>query len=118
MAKPSPFKKKDRLRGALKRKHDDLKEAGGAMYVLRAKGFKDSQIIMYQQILSQFETVEQFEENLRQYGDVTKLLNTGKQEAESYELKLTKALSEVETLKKKRAKIEGVINALSIAGVK
>jgi len=52
MAKPSPFKEKGQAEEeALKRKHDDLKAAVGAVYALRVKGFKDSQIIMCQQIL-------------------------------------------------------------------
>jgi len=103
---------------ALKRKHDDLKEAIGAVYALRAKGVKASQIPVWQRILDQFGTVEQFEGYLTQYGDITKLLNARKEEAESYELRLTKAKSEVETLEKERAKIEGAIDALKVAGVK
>ena len=103
---------------ALKRKHDDLKEAIGAVYALRAKGVKASQIPVWQRILDQFGTVEQFGGYLTQYGDITKLLNARKEEAESYELRLTKAKSEVETLEKERAKIEAAIDALKEAGIK
>jgi len=103
---------------ALKRKHDDRKEAVGAVYALLAKGVKVSQIPVWQRILSRFETAEQFDEYLLQYSEVTKLLNARREETESYELRLTKAQSQVETLEKERAKIEAAIDALKVAGVK
>lgn len=102
---------------ALRRKHNELKETIGAMHTLRTRGIKPGQIITWARILVQFGTVEQFEESLRQYGDITKLLNARKQEAESYELKLTKAQSQVETLGKARAKIEAEIEAIKVAGL-
>ena len=103
---------------ALKRKHDDLKEAIGAVYALRAKGVKVSQIPIWQHIFNRFETVEQFDEYIAQYGDATKLLNARKQETESYELRLAQVQSQLETLEKKRIKIEASIDALKVAGVK
>jgi len=103
---------------ALRRKHDDLKEALGAVHALRTRGIKISQIITWHQILNRFQTVEQFDQSLAQYGDITKLLNARKEETESYELRLAKAQSQVETLEKERAKIEGAIDALKVAGVK
>jgi len=103
---------------ALKRKHDDLKEAIEAVGALRAKNIKLSQIIIWQQILTRFQTVEQFDQCLAQYGDMTKLLNTRREEAESCELRLVKAQSQVETLEKEKTKIEGAIDALREAEVK
>ncbi len=103
---------------ALRRKHDDLKEAIGAVRALRTKNIKVSQVIAWHQVLNHFETVEQFDESLRQYGDITKLLNARKEEVESYELRLTKAQSQVQTLEKERAKIEGAIEILREAGLK
>ena len=103
---------------ALRRKHDDLKEALGAVHALRTRGIKVSQIIAWHQILNRFQTVEQFDQSLAQYGDITKLLNARKEETENYELRLAKAQSQVETLEKERAKIEGAIDALKVAGVK
>lgn len=103
---------------ALRRKHDDLKEAIGAVHALRTKNIKVSQVIAWHQVLNHFETVEQFDESLRQYGDITKLLNARKEEVESYELRLTKAQSQVQTLEKERAKIEAEIDALRVAGLK
>ncbi len=103
---------------ALRRKHDDLKEAIGAIYALRAKGINVRQIIIWQQILNRFETLEQFDEDLSRYGDLIKLLNTRKEEAESYELRLAEVQSQVETLDKERAKIEAAIDTLKVAGVK
>jgi len=44
---------------------------------------------------------------------VTKLLNARKEEAESYALRLAKAQSQLETLEKERAKIEGAIESLT-----
>jgi hypothetical protein len=49
---------------------------------------------------------------------MTKLLNTRREEAESCDLRLAKAQSQVEALEKERAKIEGAIDALKVAGVK
>ncbi len=103
---------------ALRIKHDDLKEAIGAVSALRAKGIKVGQIVIWHQILNQIESVEQFEKTLTQYGGVTKLLNARKAEAEAYELKLAKAKSQVEALEKDRAKIEAAIDALKVAGIK
>ncbi len=103
---------------AARRKHDDLKETIGAIYALRAKGVKDSQIITWQQVLNQVESVEQFDEHLRQYGDITKLVNAKKEEAQSCELRLTKAKSQVQTLEKERARIEAAIESIRVAGVK
>ena len=103
---------------ALRRKHHDLKEAIEAVVALRAKSIEVSQIITWHRILARFQTVEQFDESLAQYGDITKLLNARKEETENYELRLAKAQSQVETLEKERAKIEGAIDALKIAGVR
>ena len=103
---------------ALRRKHDDLKDAIGAVHALRTGNIKVGQIIAWHRILIQFETVEQFDESLAQYGDVTRLFTARKEEAEGYELRLTKAQSQVETLEKERGRIEGAIDALKVAGVK
>ena len=103
---------------ALKRKHDDLKEALEAVHALRTRGIKVSQIITWHQILSRFQTVEEFDQSLAQYGDMTNLLKAKKEETENWELRLAKDQSQVETLKKERAKIEGAIDALKEAGVK
>jgi chromosome segregation ATPase len=103
---------------ALRQKHDNLKEAIGAIYALLGKGVKVSQILAWQRIFNQFETVEQFDEYLAQYGDATKLLNANKQETESYEARLTKANSQLETVEKEKAKIEAAIDVLKVAGLK
>lgn len=103
---------------ALRRKHYDLKEAIEAIHTLHKRGIKAGQIITWHQILTRFQAVEQFAESLTQYGDMTRLLKARKEEAESYELRLAKVQSQVETLEKERAKIEGAIDALKVAGVK
>jgi len=102
---------------ALRRKHDDLKEALEAVHALRIRGIKVSKIITWHQILSQFQTVEQFDQSLAQYSDITKLLNARKEEAESYELRVAKAQSQVKTVERERAKIEGAIDTLKVASV-
>ena len=103
---------------ALKRKHDDLKEAIEAAHVLLTKGFKPTQIITWHRILSRFQTVEQFDQSLAQYGDMIRLLNSKKEETENWELRLANAQGQVDTLKKERAKIEGATNALKEVGIK
>ena len=103
---------------ALRRKHDDLKEAIAAIYALRDKGIEVSQIMTWQRILNRFEALDQFDEDLSRYGDLIKLLNTRKGETESYELRLAQVQSQVETLDKERTKIEAAIDTLKVAGVK
>jgi len=103
---------------ALKREYYNLKEAIEAVHTFFNKGIKLRQIIAWHQTLTRFQTVEQFDQCLAQYGNITKLLNARKEETESYELKLAKAQSQVETLEKERARIEGSIDALKEAGVK
>jgi chromosome segregation ATPase len=103
---------------ALRREYYNLKEAIEAVHTFFNKGIKLRQIIAWHQILNWFQTVEQFDQCLVQYGDIAKLLKTRKEETESYELKLAKAQGQVETLEKERAKIEGAIDALKVAGVK
>ena len=83
------------------------------MHALRAKGVKKGQIPVWKRALSQFGTIDQFDEYLSQYTEVTKLLNARKEEAESYALRLAKAQSQLETLEKERAKIEGAIESLT-----
>ena len=102
---------------ALRRRHDNLKEVLGAVHALRTRGIKVSQVVTWHQILNRIETVEQFNQSLAQYGDVTKLLNARKEETESYESRLAQVQSQVETLEKERAKIEGAIEALKVAGI-
>ena len=103
---------------AFRRKHNDLKEDVGAVHALNARGIKTSQIITWNKVLSRFQTVEQFEQSLAQYGDMAKLLEAGKEEAQSYELRSANAQGQVEALEKKGAKIEGSIDALKVAGVR
>lgn len=103
---------------ALKRKHNDLKEAIEAVRVLRAKDIKPSQIITWHRILSRFQTVEEFDESLAQHEDMIRLLNAKKEETEKWELRVANAQGQVETLEKERAKIEGAIDALKEAGNK
>ena len=103
---------------ALRKKHDDLKEAVEAVGALRAKSIEVSQIIIWHRILAWFQTVEEFDQSLAQYGDMTKLLKARKEEAENWELRLAKTQSQVETLEKERTRIEGAIDALKEAGLK
>jgi chromosome segregation ATPase len=103
---------------ALRRKHDDLKEAIKAVAALRVKNIKVSQIIAWQQILNRFQAVEQFAGSLTQYGDMTKLLEARREEVESWELRLVKAQSQLESLEKEKTKIGAAIEALKAAGLK
>lgn len=100
-----------------RRKHDDLKEAIDAVHTFRTKGIKVSQIIAWHQVLNRFQTVEQFGQTLAQYGDITKLLHKREKETESRELRLAKVQSQVETLEKEKARIEGAIDAIKAVGI-
>lgn len=102
---------------ALNRKHDDLKEAIGTVHALRTRGVKVSQIVTWHRLLGRFETVEQFDEKLAQYGDMANLLNAKKEETEGYELRLAQVQSRLEVLQKEKVKIEAGIEALKQGGV-
>jgi len=102
---------------ALKRKHDDLKEAIGTVHALRTRGVKVSQILIWHRLLGRFETVEQFDEKLAQYGDTAKLLNAKKEEIEGYEFRLAQVQGQLEVLQKEKVKIEAGIEALKQGGV-
>jgi len=103
---------------ALRREYYNLKEAIEVVHTFFNRGIKLKQIIAWHQILTRFQTVEQFDQCLAQYGNITEVLKARKEEAENCELRLVKAQSQVETLEKERVKIEGAIDALKIAGVK
>ena len=103
---------------ALRRKHNDLQGVIKVVYAFRAKGVKDSQLVTLHRILNNVESAEQFEKNLRQYGEVTKLVNARKEEIQSCEDRLTEAQSRRETLEKVSAKIEAAIDTLKVAGLK
>jgi len=102
----------------LRRKHEDLEEAIAAVHTLRTRGIKVSQIITWNRVLNRIESVEQFDESLARYADITKLLNARKEEVAACQLRLTQVKSQAETLEKERAKIEARIDALKVAGVK
>ena len=100
---------------ALRRKHDDLNEAIKATQALCAKGIKESQIIAWDKVLSRVQSVEQFAQSLAQYSDMIGLLKAKKEETKNYELRTAKAQSQLETLEKEMAKIEGAIDALKMS---
>lgn len=102
----------------LRRKHDDLKEAIGAVHTLRTRGIKVGQIVTWHQILNRIESTDQFEKSLTQYGDITKLLNVRKEEVAACQLRLTQVQSQADILEKERARIEARIDALKVAGIK
>ena len=103
---------------ALRRKYYNLKEAIEAVHTFFNRGIKLRQIIAWHQILARFQTVEEFDQSLAQYGDMTKLLKARREEAENWELRLANAQGQLETLEKERTRIEGAIGALKEAGVK
>ncbi len=102
----------------IRREYYNLKEALEAVHTFFNRGIKLRQIIAWHQILTRFQTVEQFAKSLTQYGDVIRLLKARKEEAENCELRLANAQGQVETLEKEKVKIEGAIEALKEVGVK
>lgn len=102
----------------LRRKHDELKETIKAMQALVRCGVKAEQIVSWSGIVSKLGGPEELEKQLGDYKTIRELLNARKGETEGYELKLTKAKSELETLEREGAKIEARIDALKVAGVK
>jgi len=102
----------------LKRDYYNLKEAIEAVHIFFNKGIKLKQIVAWHKVVDRFQTVEQFDQSLAQYGDMIGLLNAKKEEIENSELQLANAQDQAETLKKERAKIERSIDALKEAGIK
>jgi len=103
---------------ALRRKHDDLTEAIGAMQALLKRGVKAKQIVNWSVIVSKLGGPEELEREFGDYKTIRELLNVRKEEAEACRLRLTKAQSQAEILEKERARIEARIDALKVAGVK
>ena len=103
---------------SLSRRHKDLSEAIAAVQSLIKHGVKVEHIVSWNGIVSKLGGSEEIEKELGNYKTIRELLNVRKEETEGYELRLTKAQSQLETLQKERAKIEGAIDALKEAGVK
>jgi len=102
----------------LRRNHDDLAEAIGAVDALLKRGVKAEQIVSWNGIVIKLGGPEELQDKLGQYKSMSELLNARKEEAEAYRLRLTKAQSQLETLEKERARIEARIDALKVAGIK
>jgi len=103
---------------SLLRHHKDLSKAIAAVQSLIKHGVKVEHIVSWNGIVSKLGGSEELEKELGNYKTIRELLNVRKEETEGYELRLTKAQSQLETLQKERAKIEGAIDALKEAGVK
>jgi len=103
---------------SLSRRHKDLSEAIAAVQSLIKHGVKVEHIVSWNGIVSKLGGSEELEKELGNYKTIQELLNVRKGETEGYELRLTKAQSQLETLQKERAKIEGAIDALKAVGVK
>ena len=102
----------------LRRNHDDLAEAIGAVDALLKRGVKAEQIVSWNGIVIKLGGPEELQDKLGQYKSMSQLLNARKEEVEAYGLRLTKAQNQLETLEKEKARIEGAIEALREAGLK
>jgi len=103
---------------SLSRRHKDLSEAIAAVQSLIKHGVKVEHIVSWNGIVSKLGGSEEIEKELGNYKTIRELLNVRKKETEGYELRLTKTQSQVETLEKEKARIEGAIDALKESGVK
>ncbi|MBA7469106.1 MAG: hypothetical protein GH158_07100 [Dehalococcoidia bacterium] len=103
---------------SLSRRHKDLNEAIAAVQSLIKHGVKVEHIVSWNGIVSKLGGSEEIEKELGNYKTIRELLNVRKKETEGYELRLTKTQSQVETLEKEKARIEGAIDALKESGVK
>jgi len=103
---------------ALRRKHDDLTDAISAIRTLRSKGIKRGQIIAWDRVLRWFDTPEEFEQSLTQYGDMAALLKAKKEEADACESSLAQIQGQVEALQREKAKTEAGIEAVQATAVK
>ncbi|MBA7564528.1 Chromosome partition protein Smc [subsurface metagenome] len=103
---------------SLSRRHKDLSEAIAAVQSLIKHGVKVEHIVSWNGIVSKLGGSEELEKELGNYKTIRDLLNVRKEETKGYELRLTKAQSQVETLEKEKNTIGGAIDALKVAGVK
>jgi chromosome segregation ATPase len=101
----------------LESQYTNLKEAIDATQALLKRGVKAEQIVSWNGIVSKLGGPEELQDKLGQYKSMSELVNARKEEAGSYELKLTKAQNQLETLEKERAKIEAAIESLKLAGL-
>ena len=102
---------------SLARRHKDLSEAITAVQSLIKRGVKVEQVVSWNGIVSKLGGPEELQDKLGQYKSMSELVNARKEEAGSYELKLTKAQSQLETLEKGKTKIEAAIESLKLAGL-
>jgi chromosome segregation ATPase len=101
----------------LESQYTNLKEAIDATQALLKRGVKAEQIVSWNGIVSKLGGPEELQDKLGQYKSMSELVNARKEEAGSYELKLTKAQSQLETLEKGKTKIEAAIESLKLAGL-
>ena len=101
----------------LSRRYKELSEAITATQSLTKQGVKAEQVVSWNRIVSKLGGPEELQDKLGQYKSMSELVNARKEEAGSYELKLTKAQNQLETLEKERAKIEAAIESLKLAGL-
>ncbi|MBA7529096.1 hypothetical protein ES705_21288 [subsurface metagenome] len=102
----------------LSRRHKELSEAIAAVQSLIKHGVKVEQVVSWNGIVSKLGGPEGLEKELGDYKTIRELLNVRKEEIAACHLRLTKAQSQAETLERERARIEGRIDALKVAGVK
>ena len=103
---------------ALRRKHDDLKEAIGAVHALFQCGVKAEEIVSWNKIVSAVGGPGELENELANYESIQELLNTRKKEIDGCELEVAGLKGQVNGLKEQKTNIEGAIKSLSNSGVK
>jgi len=102
----------------LRRKHDDLKEAIGAVDALLKRGIKAEQIVSWNGIISKLGGPEELQDKLEQYKSMSELLDAKKTEMENCDKKVIELGAQIKALNEQKVEIEGAIKSLSSSGVK
>jgi len=102
----------------LRRKHDNLKEAIGAVNALLKRGIKAEQIVSWDGIVSKLGGPEELQDKLGQYKSMSELLDAKKTEIEDCDKKVIELGAQIKALNEQEVEIEGAIKSLSTSGVR
>ena len=102
----------------LRRKHDNLKEAIGAVNALLKRGIKAEQIVSWDGIISKLGGSKELQDKLGQYKSMSELLDAKKTEIEDCDKKVIELGAQIKALNEQEVEIEGAIKSLSASGVR
>lgn len=98
-------------------KHKELQGTISAIQSLSKSGVKPEQVVLWNNALIGVGGVEELDKGLHRYGSIEKLLAAKKREGQRLDTKIAELNGKLDTLKERKAEIEGSIKALSASAV-